>query len=257
MLATIIIEYETTMTKEYENILRRIINLKLGTNDNSNFKISPDRIEKWKEKREIETKKYKGVNMENRIIYYSDFYDLKTIIVKNWEFFKDVLIEKKKFEVYFDQVETFRNTITHGRDLLSYQEDLLNGITGDLKTSLVKYHNKNMNADDYFIKILKISDSLGNIWDLHSGSIGMITESVLRVGDYLELNIDAYDPKGREIEYEIYHKKFGFSNKTGKFQITITEKMVGNPLAFSITAETSNTEYPNKEQRIIHYIVLP
>jgi len=245
------------MINEYENTLRTIISEIIGSADSSSFNVSKDRIDKWKEKREIETKKYKGINIETRLIYYSDFYDLKNIISKNWEKFKVFFDEKKKFEVYFDQMETFRNTLSHGRTLLFYQEKLIEGILGELKTLLINYHNKNMNPTDYFVRILKVSDNLGNTWDDQSIGIGMITNSVIRVGDSLEINVEAFDPKGREIDFEIYNKEFKFENKTGKFQFLITEIMIANPLAFSLSATTIGQNYTNSHRISIHYTVLP
>lgn len=71
------------MIIEYENTLRRLIINMIGDFDSAEFKVSGERISKWKEKRDVESKKNKGVLIENRIIFYSDFYDLKTIINKN------------------------------------------------------------------------------------------------------------------------------------------------------------------------------
>ena len=39
------------MINEYENVLRRLIINIIGKNDNSEYKVSHDRLEKWKEKR--------------------------------------------------------------------------------------------------------------------------------------------------------------------------------------------------------------
>ncbi|MDO8896744.1 MAG: hypothetical protein Q7V19_03770 [Bacteroidales bacterium] len=245
------------MIIEYENTLRRIISHVIGIKDDSKFCISSDRVNKWTEKREIESKKYNGINFETRIIYYSDFYDLKTIILKNWEKFKDILDSKKKFEVHFEQMETFRNTISHGRSLFVFQEKMIEGIVGELKTSIINYHNKNMNPSDYFVKIMKVSDSIGNIWEEESGSIGMITQSVLQVGDYIEINIEAFDPKGREIVYEIYNSKFCFTNNDGKFQLEITNAMIGYPMDFLIIVKTLETSYENTDHVSVHYIVIP
>lgn len=154
-------------------------------------------------------------------------------------------------------MESFRNTISHGRTLLLYQEKLIEGITGELKTLLINYHNKNMNPDDYFIKILKVHDNIGNIFEADSGRFGMITKSVLRVGDLIEININAYDPKGREMVYKLYNSKFQFENKTGRFQIEITEKMIGNPTVLSAIVKTQLANYENSDQVTIHYRILP
>ncbi len=84
--------------------MRRLIISILGSKDSSNYKVSDERITKWKEKREIEIKKNRGISFENRLIYYSDFYDLRTIISKNWESFLPILINKKRFEIFFQRL---------------------------------------------------------------------------------------------------------------------------------------------------------
>lgn len=247
------------MIQQYENSLRSIISLILGESDNTDFKVSPDRIEKWKEKREIEKKKYNSVLSEVRIIYYSDFYDLETIVLKQWEKFKDLFVDKKRFEVLFKEVENFRNTLSHGRELLPYQEEFLKGIVGDLKTKIVIFHNKNMNADDYFIKLLKVSDSIGNIWDKSKGLIGLVTGSILRVGDTIELLVDAYDPKGREITYTITSTVFKnkIENKEGKFTIDVTKEMISESIFIDIIVSTKESEYKNEQRTTLFYTVLP
>jgi hypothetical protein len=251
------------MIQQYENSLRSLISLMLGESDITDFKVSSDRIEKWKEKREIEKKKYNGVLSEVRIIYYSDFYDLGTIVSKHWAKFKDVLDDKKRFEVLFDEVQNFRNTLSHGRELLPYQEEFLKGIVGDLKTKIILFHNKNMNVDDYFIKILKISDNLGNIWDDNNWrSEGFIKRPILRVGDTFELLVDAYDPKGKEINYEVKFRsstrqEFNVKNKEGRFTIDVTKEMISKNLWINISASTDESEYENRNSQIIVFSVLP
>ncbi|MFD2915626.1 hypothetical protein [Psychroserpens luteus] len=54
--------------------------------------------------------------------------------------------------------------------------------------------------DDYFIEIIKINDNIGTIWEKGSSP----KKPVIRVGDEYELIVEANDPKGREIEYEIF-----------------------------------------------------
>ncbi len=120
------------MIYEYENTFRRLILLIIGE-DVISYKISQDRILKWTEKRDTESRKTKGVLFEDRLIYYSDFYDLKSIITKNWELFLPILHDKKRFEIFFNVLEHLRNNIAHGRTLTLSQEHLLTGITLDLK----------------------------------------------------------------------------------------------------------------------------
>ena len=75
------------MIQEYENFLRYIISHILGEQDTSDFKVSVDRLEAWKKRRETEKKKNRGQLVENRIIYFSELSDLGTIIINNWDKF--------------------------------------------------------------------------------------------------------------------------------------------------------------------------
>lgn len=242
------------MINEYENTLRRLILDVIGDKDDSLYKVSEQRITIWKEKREIETKKYKGLIFENRLIYFSDFYDLKTIISKNWELFSPILINKKRFEIFFSEVETFRNTISHGRNLLSGQENLLKGITSDLKNLITVYHNKNEMKEDFFIQILKINDNLGNVWEDNSST----NKPTLRVGDEYELYIEANDPKDRKIEYELFTLgDFTITQESQRFIFTIENKLVSESVQFYVVVRTPNSEYKNEAVRIISATILP
>lgn len=243
------------MINQYENNLRRLIISRIGGEDDSKYGISEDRIQKWKEKRIIEAKKNKGVSYENRLIYYSEFYDLKTIILKNWERFQPILKDKKRFEVFFSEVENFRNTIAHGRILTSSQESFLYGITTDLKNVILLYHNKNEMKEDFFIQISKINDNLGNVWDINSSA----SNPFLRVGDEYELYIEAHDPKNREIEYSVSipNSNLKIRQTRPRINFTITIDLVSPLQILLVGARTLNSEYNNEDYKAIHVTILP
>jgi hypothetical protein len=246
------------MTNEYENTLRTIISLVIGDNDTTNFGISSDRIKQWEEKREIEKKKNNGILIESRLIYFSDFYDLKPIVHKNWNVFKEILLNKKIFEANFDQIESLRNTVSHGRNIWSFQNQLIAGITGELKSTLVKYHNKNMDADDYFIRILKLSDSLGNQWGIENlDNTLLIAKGILRVNDQIEIFIEAYDPKNRVITFEFGSGQSCKSQDNGKFELIVTKQMIGRPSYFWVKVHTKDSDYENILRKDLLYTVLP
>ncbi|HCW05911.1 MAG TPA: hypothetical protein DGG95_00905 [Cytophagales bacterium] len=243
------------MINVYENTLRSLINDIIGSDDNAPYKISEERISKWKEKREIEHKKNNGIPYENRLIYYSDFYDLKTIILKNWELFLPILLDKKRFDVFFSEVENYRNTVAHGRNLISSQENLLKGITFDLRNLITIYHNKNEMKEDFFIEILRINDNLGNIW----GNASPAKNPVLRVGDQYELFIEANDPKDREIEYEIFliGEKFRITQTKPRINFVIESSMISKMTTLYLKARTPNSEYKNEALKTISVTILP
>ena len=237
---------------EYENNLRSIILYLIGESDDSHYLVSEDRVLNWKEKREIEEKKYKGVLIERRLLYYSDFYDLKNIILKNWERFLPIFHDKKRFEVLFSEVEKYRNTLAHGRQITSGQENLINGINSDLKNLISIYHNKNEMKDDYFIRITKVSDNMGNVWQGRNKP-----RPTLRVGEY-EVNIEAVDPKDRLILYSVSCTGLKKINQdSGRFRFTIPLSIVGQRVALILRAYTPDCEYKNETAEVIKMTILP
>jgi hypothetical protein len=242
-------------TNEYENTLRRLIINIIGADDNSDYKISEERIIKWKEKREIEIKKNKGLSFENRILYYSDFYDLKTIINKNWNLFLPILNNKKRFEIFYKELENYRNTKAHGRNLTRSQNLLLEGILIDLKNSITIYHNKNEMKEDFFIRIVKMNDNLGNIWDPNLKG----KKPFLRVGDNYELIVEANDPKDRVISYRIFTLGLGLNinQESNRFNIKLENKLVGENTHLYVQAITPSSEYKNEATKVITITVLP
>lgn len=243
------------MTGEYENTLRKLIISLIGDSDNANYKVSANRLEIWKNKREIERKRFKGVLKENRIIYYSDFHDLETIIDKNWNMFEKILGKKKRFQVFFKEMEKFRNPTHHGRNLNTTEINLLKGITSDLKNTITIYHNKNEMKEDYFIKINNVSDNLGN-----SLSVSNQKKITLRDGDEYELIIEANDPKDREIHYSLSlnSKKILGPQLSNRFNFVFTKDMVNKHFVIIIKAKTpSEIDYENSDEFIIIYHVLP
>jgi hypothetical protein len=238
---------EGSLVNEYENNLRRIIISvlmdKFGKDYEKQFGVPDERLLKWEEKRIVEEKKYPGTLTETRILFYSDFYDLKTIVTKNWEI----------FEVFFDQVEKYRNSLSHGRSLLSFQESFLIGLLGELKNQFVLYRNKNEQTGDYFLRILKVSDNYGNIWTSeNSGFSTIITKFTLRPGDLLEFSVDAVDPKGREIQCQLrIHGKI-----VDGLDYEIVPADVRQIFVVTVEADTQS-EYKNSASVEFFYSVLP
>ncbi len=47
--------------------------------------------------------------------------------------------DKKRTEVHFGVVEDVRSTIAHSRDLMSFERDLLSGMSGQLLAQVSRY----------------------------------------------------------------------------------------------------------------------
>jgi len=130
----------------------------------------------------------------------------------------------------------------------------LEGIVSDLKNLITIYHNKNEMKDDFFVKIIKVNDNLGNIWN--PKLLG--SKPTLRVGDQYELIVEANDPKDREIEYKILDiRGFQIVQKSNHFVFKVENDLVGENVNLIIEASTPNSEYPNRSLFGIDIRVFP
>lgn len=245
------------MIQQYENTLRKLIIDILGDSDRSDYKIPENQIENWFKKRTIAQNKNNGFLYEKRIIYYSNFEELGLIIDKNWEKFSPILKDKKRFLVFFNEVEQFKKIIDSGKDLIKSQENLLSGIIMDLKNAITIHSNKNNLKDDYFIAINKISDNLGSSWKKSNSDDP--NKPILKVGDEYELLVEANDPKDRKIEYQLVHftGKLRLKQDTNRFNFKIDKTLVGQNTILIIKAFTSDSDYINESIMKIHLTVLP
>lgn len=231
----------TQALRDAENALRDFVAAELGQRLGPNWLndcgVSADRLAKWKERKEAEEKRQEAGVVEERLLYYADFYDLKTILNKHWSSFAPALGDWKTFEVYLTELERLRDPDAHRRELLPHQKHLVLGIAGEIRNRIVRHRSKGETADDYFPRIESARDSLGNIWvprgDLDTK--GVITKIALRPGDRLEFTITATDPEGLPLDYGI--EVGGGSAKwqdSQEFQVAIQDKDVSTGFMVSL-----------------------
>lgn len=197
--------------RDAENALRDFIFLILSKNNIdwlSHCGVAPERIEKWEERKAAETKRQQTGVIEERIIYYADFYDLKTILKKNWSGeFSAALGDWKKFEVYLGELEKLRDADAHRRELLPHQKHLIIGMSGEIRTRIVRYRSKMETPDDCFPRIESARDNLGNLWIPGSDAARLLktvdTKMSLRPGDILEFVVTATDPEDLPLQYAV------------------------------------------------------
>jgi len=197
---------ETQALKDVENSLRDFISIlmqELNGNDWINFSgISENRISQWNERREIEIKKQKFGTAETRLLYFSDFYDLITIIDKNWnEKFKAAFGDKAEMMTFLKILDDYRNSDAHRRELLPHQKHLIIGISGDIRNRIVLYRSKKETGEDYFPRIESVRDNLGNVCTPQQKTNK--TNLTLRVGDKITFVVTASDPLGENLQYSL------------------------------------------------------
>ena len=84
-----------------------------------------------------------------------------------------------------------------------------------------------------------------------------MTNKILRVGDNIEILIDAFDPKGRKITYSYIWGDLENSTEENYFSITINKSMIDKQSELRIVVKTEETEYKNSDLAFIFYTVLP
>jgi hypothetical protein len=156
------------------------------------------------ERKDAETKRQKGGVVETRLIYYADFFDVRTILEKNWDKFTNALGDLKTMRVYLDELEKLRDPDAHRRELLPHQKHLAAGISGEIRTRLIRYRSKLETTEDYFPRIESARDSLGNIWTPDGSSMAIVsTKQILRPCDVVDYVVTASDPLGQPLKYRI------------------------------------------------------
>ncbi len=169
-------------------------------------------LERLEEKRKSEAASRKGSIVDQSLLVYTEFYQLKEIVLKKWEKFKPIFGDKKRFESYYDRAEHLRNGVMHSRELLPFERDLLSGISGEIR-NLVAIYRSSMGPDSkYYPTVETITDSFGNDWHLE-GTKTISTRA--QVGTTVEFVCRAWDPAARLLTWKLLINGQEISEATG------------------------------------------
>ena len=252
----------TQALKDTENSLRDfiavVLRTKFGESWLENCGVSSERLEKWKERKVEEGKRQESGVIEQRLIYYADFYDLRTILKKHWSGeFSNALGDWKTIEVWLSELEKLRDPDAHRRELLPHQKHLILGISGEIRTRLVRYRSKQETSEDYYPRIESVRDNLGNIYTYGDGNI--FTGMRLRVGDVIEFVITATDPLGEALQYSIMPSLQSWQDGN-VISLRLTERHVQQRFQVMLAVKSGRKFHANKDYDdgvIFNYEVLP
>lgn len=196
----------TQALKDAENALRDFIAEMLakqfGVGWEEKCGVTAERVEKWRERKGVEAKRQETGIVDERLLYYADFYDLKSILKKHWSIFSPALGDLKTFEVWLGELEKLRDPDAHRRELLPHQRHLALGISGEIRTRIVRYRSEQDTSESYFPRLECVRDSLGDNWTPHpSGLAALDTKKNVRPGDTIEFVVTASDPQGERLQY--------------------------------------------------------
>lgn len=196
----------TQALKDAENALRDFIVSILGESFGDAWEeqcgVSPERLAKWHERKAVEEKQQVSGVVEERLIYYAEFYDLQTILKKHWNLFAAALGEWKTMDVWLTMLNGLRNPDAHRRELLPHQKHLAIGISGEIRTRIVRFRSQQETADNYFPRIESVRDNYGNLLIATADKI-LFTKTILRPGDVVDFVITASDPLEEQLMYSL------------------------------------------------------
>lgn len=258
----------TQALKDAENALRdfigAVLDRSLGPKWVDQCGVTSDRINQWRERQEIERRRQTAGVVDERLIYYADFYDLRTILQKNWSGeFAEAFGEWRAFEVDLARLEKLRDPDAHRRELLPHQKHLIMGISGEIRTKIVRSRSKKETSADCFPRIESARDNYGNIWTPAEGSLNAVsTNTVLRPGDTVEFLITASDPEDMPLEYGFEAsrglRRFWLQEST--FSLPIEENHIGKIFRVEVFIKSPRTYHAHQfydDSAIFLYQVLP
>jgi hypothetical protein len=257
----------TQALRDAENALRDFIAAelmsKLGTGWEERAGVSPERVTKWKERRDVEQKRQETGVVDERLIYYADFFDLKPILKKNWQgIFSEALGDWKTLDVYLTELERLRDPDAHRRELLPHQKYLILGISGEIRTRLVRYRSKMETQEDCFPRIESVRDSLGNIWVPGDIIRHVDTRMTLRPGDTIDFVISASDPENLPLEYGVRDESIGQIHwgQNDTFSVTLEDKHIGTSADITLFVRSGRPYHASgafDDRVAFYYTVLP
>jgi hypothetical protein len=256
----------TQALKDAENALRDFISQVLGKELGNDWAekcgVSPERLAVWRERKRVEEARQEAGVVEERILYYADFYDLKTILKKHWTHFSVALGDLKTMEVWLSTLERLRDPDAHRRELLPHQKHLALGIEGEIRSRLIRYRSKQETADDYFPRIESVRDNLGNIWTPGNSGLKIVqTDMTLRPGDVVDFTISARDPLDGPLQYGIRFSGLKHQwQDASNFQWNVADSDIGAFALVDLAIKSSRQFHasPSSDDNVkFAYIVLP
>jgi hypothetical protein len=180
------------------DLIEYVLAGKFGPDEWINECGTPEKVERWRERRTEEGKRRDSIVAEDRLLYFSDFSDLAPIIKKHWELFKPCFGDRKTFDVYMDRLEESRNPPMHARSLVPFERALVEGMTGEIRNKVTIYRSEATAVDQHFPRIEFARDSFG-----HAGRSGGLahTSLILHPDDEVVYECAGCDPMGHTLKW--------------------------------------------------------
>lgn len=189
-----------------ENALRdflvNLLEAKYGDEWPTSCGLSAEKVDAWRQRQADERVRLRTGNPDERLIYYADFRDLLIIIRRLWGAeLKAALEDKAEIEVFLNLLGNYRNPDAHRRELMPHQRALAVGISGEIRTRLVRYRSKMETRDDVYPRIEAVRDSIGT--QLLPPRLSGVAQAIVHPGDTVDFVITATDPFGDPLQFAL------------------------------------------------------
>lgn len=190
------------------DLIERVLKHRHGPQWIEHLGVTAERRAGWEARREVERKTRTAASIDERLLYYADFTDLLTIIKANWDpDFRACFGKRAELETYLTKLAYLRNPDAHSRSLLHVEEQLVEGITGELRQKITIFLSDGHGGPEpeHFARIEQIVDSFGHrVTGVVSGEYSHGPELVLRPGDRVVFRGDAWDPQGAPLTWKLF-----------------------------------------------------
>jgi hypothetical protein len=195
----------TEAINQLELVLRDLVRSVMG---DSWQKQSGINLQKLEGARDADSAKRRGRISSEDLLAYMEFYELKEVILKNWDLFAPALGKKKYVEVYLDRMEGFRNPAVHSRSLLPFERSFVEGIVGEFRNLVTMYRSSRGPDMNYYPQIESVTDSFGRVvtpsTPTQGAPIQQRNEIRLQVGYTVTFRCRGIDPHGRELVWVLH-----------------------------------------------------
>lgn len=208
-----------------ENALRSIVRELL--NDSWVSLIGDRALAATEDRRQQEPKQRPGALESDDLLSYVDLPILTTLILKQWPVFKPVFGNYERAKVAFNAFTVYRRRVAHSRPLLSFERDLLSGISGQIRNQVSIYRQARNPTPQYFAVIEESADFEGRTGVQPYGNASCYPYPIISAGKTYTFTASATDPRDREIEWALHVNAWqGPSYEVGQAEFTALGKSV-------------------------------
>lgn len=250
-----------------ENTLRELISSVLLNADGPDWietsGLSADRLHRMRDRLKEEAARRQGTVVDGRLLFYADLTDLKTIIGKRWDSFKPCLADKRATDVYLDRLVDLRTAQMHGRELLPFERQLADGISGEFRNRVTLYRSGTGPSREFFPRIEFVRDSFGNTAHGHPSPDSYIqTGLILHPDDTVVFECQAWDPEAIDYSWKVIIQspspEIDFTGPSYVWNVVHTDISESQSLIFYLTSNRSYHRFSTYDDAVsLGYRVLP